>query len=54
MESTNLSKKLLIRLPIYLNYLKSLPDTVENISATKIAKALDLGDVLVREDLAKV
>ena len=54
MESTNLSKKLLIRLPIYLNYLKSLPDTVENISATKIAKALDLGDVLVRKDLAKV
>lgn len=54
MESTNLSKKLLVRLPIYLNYLKSLPDTVENISATKIAKALDLGDVLVRKDLAKV
>lgn len=54
METTTLSKKLLIRLPIYLNYLKSLPDTVENISATKIAKALDLGDVLVRKDLAKI
>ena len=54
MDSKSLSKKLLIRLPIYLNYLKSLPDTVENISATKIAKALDLGDVLVRKDLAKV
>ena len=51
MDSTGLSKKLLIRLPIYLNYLKSLPDTVENISATKIAKALDLGDVLAGFDL---
>ena len=54
METTNLSKRLLIRLPIYLNYLKSLPDSVENVSATKIAKALELGDVLVRKDLAKI
>ena len=42
------SKKLLKRLPIYLNYLKSLPDSVENVSATTMAKGLGLGDVQVR------
>lgn len=54
METTKLSKKLISRLPVYLNYLKALPETVENVSATKIAKALELGDVLVRKDLAKI
>jgi len=48
------SKKLLKRLPIYLNYLKSLPDSVENVSATTMAKGLGLGDVQVRKDLAKI
>jgi len=48
------SQTLLKRLPLYLNYLKSLPDSVVSISATAIAKALDLGDVQVRKDLAKV
>lgn len=54
MEPNNVSKKLLKRLPVYLNYLKSLPEHSENISATAIAKALGLGDVQVRKDLAKV
>ena len=54
MQSTNVSKKLLARLPAYLDYLKSLPDSVENISATTIARALGLGEVQVRKDLAKV
>lgn len=54
METTKVSKRLLMRLPLYLNYLKSLPDQPENISATKVAKALGLGDVMVRKDLAKV
>lgn len=54
MESKTVSKKLLGRLPLYLNYLKGLPECAIDVSATKIAKALNLGDVLVRKDLAKV
>lgn len=54
MEPTTISRKLLRRLPIYLNYMKSLPEDMENISATRMAAALDLGDVMVRKDLAKV
>ena len=54
MEPNTVSKKLLKRLPVYLNHLKSLPEHSENVSATAIAKALGLGDVQVRKDLAKV
>lgn len=54
MEPNKVSRKLLKRLPVYLNYLKSLPECTECISATTIAKALGLGDVQVRKDLAKV
>lgn len=54
MESKKVSKRLLSRLPEYLNYVKSLPEGTEHISATKIAEALGLGDVMVRKDLAKV
>ena len=48
------SRKLLKRLPLYLNYLKSLPEDSPNVSATIMARALELGDVQVRKDLAKV
>ena len=54
METNPVSKKLLKRLPIYLNYLKSLPEDVENISATTMARDLELGDVQVRKDLATI
>ena len=54
MESSNISRRLLKRLPIYLNYLKALPGEDRNISATAIAAALGLGHVQVRKDLAKV
>lgn len=54
MESNKVSKKLLKRLPVYLNHLKSLPENSANVSATSIAKALGLGDVQVRKDLAKI
>jgi len=54
METAKISKKLLNRLPVYLNYLKSLPDDYENVSATVMARDLNLGDVQVRKDLAKV
>ena len=53
METVKISKKLLKRLPVYLAHLKSLPEN-SNVSATSIAKALGLGDVQVRKDLAKV
>ena len=40
------------RLPVYLNYLKSLSDDVKYISSGAIAAALGMGEVLVRKDLA--
>ena len=52
MATNKISKKMLRRLALYLEYLRALPDEVENISATTIAKALELGDVQVRKDLA--
>lgn len=54
MASSKISRVLLKRLPVYLNYLKTLPENSENVSATAIANALGLGDVQVRKDLAKV
>ena len=52
MATNKISKKLLKRLPIYLDYLKTLPEGTEYISATTMAKHLELGDVQVRKDLA--
>ena len=54
METNKVSKKMLRRLPAYLDYLISLPEDVENVSATTMAKKLELGDVQVRKDLAIV
>ena len=55
MAPKKISKTMLARLPGYLNYLKALPpDSDPNISATALAKALNLGDVQVRKDLAMV
>ena len=54
MEPTTVSKRLLNRLPAYLDHLRSLPDDFENISATNLSKALGLGEVMVRKDLARV
>ena len=43
MGMQSVSKQTLERLPLYLNYLKSLPkDEVPNISATVIAEKLGL------------
>lgn len=51
----NISKHTLQRLPMYLSYIKALPeDAPKNISATTIAEALQLNDVQVRKDLASV
>lgn len=49
-----LPKATLGRLPLYLKYLKSLPADIKTVSATAIARALGLGDVQVRKDLAAV
>lgn len=54
METNRISKKLLQRLPLYLNFLKTLPEDFENVSATVIAKGLGMGEVQVRKDLAKI
>lgn len=55
MEKKEISKSVLKRLPVYLAYLKNLPqDTSPYISATAVANALGMGDVQVRKDLAMV
>lgn len=54
MDSKKVSNNMLSRMPVYLNYIKTLPQNTPNISATKIANALGVGEVSVRKDLAKV
>ena len=54
MNGYSIPKATLGRLPQYLTYLRSLPEMRRTISATAIAKALALGDVQVRKDLAAV
>ena len=54
MNGYSIPKATLGRLPQYLAYLRSLPEMRHTISATAIAKALALGDVQVRKDLAAV
>ena len=51
-----ITSQTLQRLPMYFNYLISLPESKQNghISATAIAEALGLNDVQVRKDLASV
>ena len=51
--SQQVSLNTLKRLPLYLNYLKTL-DGSGNISSTEIAKRLGLNDVQVRKDLSAV
>ena len=55
MEGKKISKSVLKRLPGYLAYLKSMPESAApNISATALANALGMGQVQVRKDLAMV
>ena len=54
MNGYSIPKATLGRLPLYLAYRRSLPEIRRTISATAIAKALSLGDVQVRKDLASV
>lgn len=50
-----LSTAFMNRIPLYLNYLETIDgQNIESISATKISKALGLGEVLVRKELGKI
>ena len=55
METKKISISVLMRLPGYLAYLKSMPEnSPAHISATALAGALGMGEVQVRKDLAMV
>lgn len=55
MEQKEISKAVIKRLPSYLAYLRSLPESAPaNISATTLANAMGMGEVQVRKDLALV
>ena len=55
MAKKDVSPAVLKRLPVYLNYLRELPDNEQKyISATALASALNMGEVQVRKDLALV
>ena len=55
LERREVSKSVLKRLPVYLSYLKSLPEgSATYISATALANALNMGEVQDRKDLAMV
>jgi len=53
-QNREISRATLGRIPIYLQYLKTLPPQIRNISATSIAKELGLGEVQVRKDLGSI
>ena len=54
MAYQTISRAALQRLPVYMTYLRSLPEDRTNISATAVAAALNLGEVQVRKDLSAV
>ena len=54
MKTTDVSKAALGRIPVYLKFIESLPQDVETVSATTIAKALGFGEVQVRKDLGAI
>ena len=55
MNGCPIPKATLGRLPIYIEYLRSLPsDCGDNISSAAIARGLSLGEVQVRKDLGLV
>ncbi len=52
LEKEKISSSTIKRLPLYLSYLKLLPESEVYVSATKIADSLMLNHVKVRKDLA--
>lgn len=45
MNTKEIKRATIGRLPQYLRYISSLPQEITTVSATGIAKALDLGEV---------
>ena len=55
MEKRSIPKATLGRVPVYLRYVRGLPDEIDStISATKIARGVFLGEVQVSKDLALI
>lgn len=54
MKTTDVTRAALGRIPVYLKFIESLPQDVETVSATTIAKALGFGEVQVRKDLGAI
>ena len=54
MKTTDVSRAALGRIPVDLKLIESLPQDVETVSATTIAKALGFGEVQVRKDLGAI
>lgn len=55
LQLKDIPKSVLRRLPVYLSYLRAMPDgSPDHISATALASALNMGQVQVRKDLAMV
>lgn len=54
MKTTDVSRAALGRIPVYLRFLESLPQDIETVSATVIAKELGFGEVQVRKDLGAI
>ena len=55
MATSFIPKATLGRIPLYIEYLRELPDDNNaTVSATKIARGLSLGEVQVRKDLAVI
>lgn len=55
MATISIPKATLGRIPLYIEYLSSLPEeSNETVSAPKIARGLSLGEVQVRKDLAMI
>ena len=54
MNTKEIKRATIGRLQQYLRYISSLPQEITTVSATGIAKALDLGEVQVRKDLGAV
>lgn len=51
MKNAEMKKATLGRVPLYIEYLNSLPCEEQNVSSSEIAKGLGLGEVQVRKDL---
>ena len=54
MSNKDIKRATIVRLQQYMRYITALPQEITTVSATGIAKALELGEVQVRKDLGAV